>query len=36
MVEVRQDLAASADQQQAWADRLLPALRQSGFLDPGG
>jgi predicted N-formylglutamate amidohydrolase len=36
MIEVRQDLAASADQQQAWADRLLPALRQSGFLDPGG
>lgn len=34
MIEVRQDLAATADQQQDWADRLLRALHASGFLDP--
>lgn len=33
MIEVRQDLAATGEQQQAWADRLLRALRESDFLD---
>jgi predicted N-formylglutamate amidohydrolase len=36
MIEIRQDLAASPGQQQAWADRLLQALQASGFLHPRG